>query len=330
MSLSVAGKKAGPIGFGLLGLSRPPAIPYDQAIKVMKAALNHGANLWNGAEFYGTPTENSLHLLNHYFTTYPEDAAKVIITLKGAFTMSMSPPGPQTNTAGIRQSIDNCLAILDDKVFLDVFLPARIDPDVPIEETVTAIVEYIKAGKIGGYGLSECSAQSIRRAHAIHPLSMIEIELSLFATEIFSNDVADVCAELHIPIIAYSPLARGFLAGGIKKAEDLPQDDIRRRFPRFQDGALEANIKLAEKVREVAERTGFTMAQVAIAWVRRQGGRLGTVIPIPGCTTLGRLEDNMRVVEVGEEELKVLDGLSERMRVVGERYPEAFLKYTYV
>jgi pyridoxine 4-dehydrogenase len=295
----------------------------------MKAALSRGSNLWNGAEFYGPPTANSLQLLHHYFTVYPGDKDKVIITMKGAF--SFSPPGPETNPAGIQKSIDNCLKILDEKVFLDVFLPARIDPEVPIEETVGAIVEYIDAGKIGGYGLSECSAQSIRRAHTIHPLTMIEIELSLFATEIFHNGVAATCAELQIPIIAYSPLSRGLLSGGMKKSADLPEDDMRRRFPRFQEDAMDANLKIAEEIRGVAEKTGLTMAQVAIAWVREQGRRSGNVvIPIPGCTTVERVEENMKVVELGEEDMKKLDELVERMVVRGDRYPEAFKKFTYV
>jgi pyridoxine 4-dehydrogenase len=295
----------------------------------MKAALTHGANLFNGSEFYGPPTANSLHLLHHYFTTYPGDKDKAIITMKGA--LSISPPVPQTTPAGVRKSIDNCLAVLDGAVFLDVFLPARLDPEVPVEETVGAIVEYIQAGKIGGYGLSECSANSIRRAHAIHPLSMIEIELSLFATEIFENGVAEICAELGIPIIAYSPLARGFLSGGVKNAEDIPGEDMRKRFPRFQGEALDTNLKLAAEIGEIAKKTGFSIAQVAIAWVRAQGKRSGNVIiPIPGCTTVERVEENLKVVEVGEGDLRSLDELVERMVVRGDRYPEIFKKYMYV
>jgi pyridoxine 4-dehydrogenase len=323
-------RKANLIEFS--GLARPPVpLPYDEAIKVMKAALERGANLWNGAEHYGPPTANSLHLLNHYFTIYPEDKDKVIITMKGDF--STNPPRAHTSPAGIRKSVNNCLAVLDDKVFLDIFTPGRIDPNIPIEETVGVLAEYIKAGKIGGYGLSECSAQSIRRAHAVHPLSMIEIELSLFSTDILTNGVAEACSELNIPIIAYSPLSRGFLTGDIKKLDDLAPEDPRRRFPRFQPEAFDTNIKLVEEIEKIATKTGFTMPQVAIAWVRAQGKRLGkhnVVIPIPGCTTVERIEENMKKVEVEEEDLKALNALVEGMIVIGDRYPEPFKKYMYV
>lgn len=241
-----------------VGLTRPPPLSYNEATKAIKAALDRGANFWNGAQFYGPPTANSLQLLNHYFTTYPEDSKKVVLSIKGAFSLA----GPDNSPGGIRKSVDNCLEVLDGKAFLDIFLPARIDPQVPVEESVRALTEYVKAGKIGGYGLSECSAETIRRAHAVHPVSAVEIELSLFATHTLSNGVAQTCSELKILIIAYSPLSRGFLTGQINKLDDIPENDGRRRFPRFQPDVFELNLKLVEEIK-----------QVAIAWVllrRRQ------------------------------------------------------------
>jgi pyridoxine 4-dehydrogenase len=175
----------------------------------MRTAIANGATSWNGGEFYGTPEYNSLHLLNTYFTKYPEDAEKVSISIKGGFI-----PGEMRvdgSKANIQRSIDESLRILDGKKSLDLFECCRVDTDVPIEDTVSYIADYVKAGKLGGISLSEVSAQSIRKAHAVHPISAVEVEFSLYATEIWDNGVASTCAELGIPIIAYSPMGRGFL-----------------------------------------------------------------------------------------------------------------------
>jgi pyridoxine 4-dehydrogenase len=186
--------------------SPPPA---SQSIEAMKTALRLGANNWNGGEFYGTKERNSLHLLNEYFTKYPEDAEKVVLSIKGGMAANeFRIEGTEEN---VKRSIDESLRLLDGKKKLDLFEVARVDPDVPVEKTVSYIAEYVKAGKLGGISLSEVSAQSIRKAHGVHPISAVEIEFSMYATEILENDVASTCAELGIPIIAYSPLGRGFL-----------------------------------------------------------------------------------------------------------------------
>jgi pyridoxine 4-dehydrogenase len=175
----------------------------------MKTALSLGANFWNGGELYGTPERNSLHLLNEYFTKYPEDADKVVLSIKGATIPGKGfPDGSKTN---VQRSLDECLKVLDGKKFLDLFEPARVDPNVPIEETIGYIAEYVKAGKLGGICLSEVNANTIRRAVKVHPIAAVEVELSLWSTNILENGVAQTCAELGIPIVAYSPLGRGFL-----------------------------------------------------------------------------------------------------------------------
>jgi pyridoxine 4-dehydrogenase len=177
----------------------------------MRTALALGANNWNGGELYGSPERNSLHLLNEYFTKYPKDAEKVVLSIKGGIVPGqMKPDGSKE---GVQRSIDECLRVLDGKKFLDLFECARVDPNVPIEDTVSYIADYVKAGKVGGISLSEVGAKSIRKAHAVHPVSAVEVEFSLWATDILENDVAATCAELGIPIICYSPLGRGFLVG---------------------------------------------------------------------------------------------------------------------
>ena len=203
-----------------LGLTWRPS-PAEGTLDVMQTALSKGANFWNGGEFYGSPEHNSLHLLNEYFTKHPDHADKVVLSIKGGLK-DMKPDGTPTN---VRRSIDECLRVLDGKKFLDLFECARVDPSLPIETTVEAMAEYVKAGKIGGISLSECSAESIRRAAEVHKIAAVEVEFSLWATEILDNGVAKACAELNIPIVAYSPLGRGFLVSHCLPSQSEPQTD---------------------------------------------------------------------------------------------------------
>lgn len=175
----------------------------------MKTALQHGGTFWNGGEFYGTPDHNSGHILNAYFTQYPEDADKVIISIKGAAhpTKMM----PQGDEAGIRRSVDTFLKLLDGKKKLDIFECARVDPETPIEESMRVLGEYVKEGKLGGISLSETGANSIRRAAKVAKIQAVEIEFSMTETEAITNGVMEACAELGIVVVAYSPLGRGFL-----------------------------------------------------------------------------------------------------------------------
>jgi pyridoxine 4-dehydrogenase len=181
----------------------------------MKASLECGANCWNGGEIYGPPDRNSLQLLNAYFTKYPDDADKVVLSIKGGLTPGGIPnpnSRPDGSPENVKRSIDECLRVLGGKKFLDLFQCARVDLNTPVETTVAAINEYVTAGKIGGISLSEVSASTIRRAAKVAKISAVEVELSLWATDILENGIAEACAELNIPIVAYSPIGRGFLA----------------------------------------------------------------------------------------------------------------------
>lgn len=190
-------------------------IAYPAATKILKAALDNGANFWNGVcfflsqsilisdiidlfptaqgTFYGTPTNNSLHLLNHYFTTHPSDADKVVLSIKGSYDHTL---GPQGSPSALRAAVDAAIAILPPHIKkIDVFEMARVDPDTDVEISITALAELVEEGKIGGIGLSEVSARTIRRASAVCEISAMEVEMSLFSREILENGVREVCEE---------------------------------------------------------------------------------------------------------------------------------------
>ena len=196
----------------MLGMTwRPLVTPKEQAFAAIKEALKHGPIHLNGGEVYGTPQRNSLHLVKEYFTEYPEDADKVILCIKSGVNPE-NMMEPQQDREGIRKRIDHCLKVLDGKKKLDLFEVARQAANVPVETTIAAIAECVKEGKVGGISMSEVGAETIRRAAKVHPIAAVEVELSLWATDILENGIAATCKELGIPILAYSPLGRGFLA----------------------------------------------------------------------------------------------------------------------
>uniref|UniRef100_A0A093Y5P0 Pyridoxal reductase n=1 Tax=Talaromyces marneffei PM1 TaxID=1077442 RepID=A0A093Y5P0_TALMA len=329
MSSIIVSRKVNPIGFGLMGLtSRSYSPSFDESVKVMKRALELGATFWNGGEFYGPPNSNSLHLLEYYFRKYPEDADKVTLSIKGCFSLVAG--GPDNSPEGVRKSVENCLSILQGRVPIHIFEPARIDPKTPIEETIKTLAEYVKEGKIGGIGLSEAGAATIRRAHAVHPIAAVELELSLFTPDILANGIASTCAELGVPIVAYSPLGCGFLSDRFTKLSDLDEKEFRRHQPRFQPGAFEANMRVADQVRKTAQaHVGVTTAQVAIAWVLAQRTKIGLpegLVVIPGCTTVARVEENSTEIQLSEAELESLDNIVKESDIQGGRYGEALAR----
>ena len=317
----LVGQKVGSTGYGLMGLTwraEPPS--QEQSFKAMKKALAEGANFWNGGEIYGNQDRNSLHLLREYFEKYPEDAEKVVISIKGGCLKGqMVTDGGAENTA---RSIEECISVLGGKKKLDLWESARVDPKIPIEITMREADKFVQSGKLGGISLSECSANSIRRAAAVAKISAVEVEFSLWATEILENGVAKACADLDIPIIAYSPLGRGFLTGQIKTPEDIPENDMRRHLERFYPENFDKNLKLVEELEKIAAKKGCKPGQIGLAWVKAQGKKAGmpTIIPIPGATTEERIEENMVDVGLSEGDLREIDALIARVPISGDRY----------
>ncbi|KAL8933452.1 MAG: hypothetical protein Q9211_005778 [Gyalolechia sp. 1 TL-2023] len=339
----ITGKDVGHTGYGMMSTSRPSAavkslklillllpdltwrttpIPDPQAFSTLNTALANNVTLWNGGELYGPPHANSLHLLARFCTANPSSASRVCLSIKGGLhtTKFMTMDGSRTN---IRRCIDEDLRILDGTgLKIDIYEPARMDPNVPLEETINAIAEYIREGKVGGIGLSEVDAETISKAHAMHPIAAVEVELSLQSPDILTNGVAKTCGELGIPIVAYSPLGRGLLTGQVKGLSDIDKDDIRHRLPRFAPGAMETNAMLGVELSKMAEKKGCTAAQVALAWVRGWSGRdgVGEIVPIPGATTAERVEENAALVTLTEVEWNEVEAIRKGANVVGGRY----------
>lgn len=326
-------RPVGPIGYGLMGLTwraEPPS--QNQAFTAMNTALEHGANFWNGGELYGTPERNSCHLLKEYFTANPGIAQKIVLSIKGGLVPGqLKPDGSEAN---VRRSVDECLRVLDGTKSIDIFECARVDPNVPIEDTIKVLGQLVAEGKIGGIGLSEVTAEQIERAIKIHPIAAVEVELSLWATDILRNGVAATCAKHNIPIIAYSPLCRGALVSPIKRNADIPDNDFRKHLPKFQDDVLEANNRVTEEVEKIAARKGVKSTHVAIAWVKALSHRtittpagetlnLGTIIPIPGATTKDRVAENMasKDVVLDDADMKEIADVLKANPVSGDRYP---------
>ncbi|MCZ2837878.1 aldo/keto reductase [Modestobacter sp. VKM Ac-2985] len=209
---------------------------------------------------------------------------------------------------------------------IDLYYQHRVDTTVPIEETWGALAELVEAGKIRHAGISEAAPDTIRRAHAVLPVTALQTEYSLWTRDPEEDGVLATCAELGIGFVAYSPIGRGFLSGQIRSIDDLDPDDFRRRNPRFQGAAFIRNLELVDRVRELAEAKGVTATQLALAWVMAQSGRAGApaVVPIPGTKRVRYLEENAAAADVvlTEEDLRALDEAAPAGAAAGDRYPD--------
>ncbi|KAH7378013.1 NADP-dependent oxidoreductase domain-containing protein [Cadophora sp. MPI-SDFR-AT-0126] len=321
---TLAGRSISANGLGLMNVTADPSAstPDDVAFEVMRAALAAGATVWNVADFYGPPHANSLHLLARYFTAYPEDADRVIICVKTGIR-SFQPMVLDCSPSYMREAVENAVKILAGKKAIDVFGPCRVDPNTPIEDTVSVLSELKKEGKINGIQLSEVAASTIRRAAKVAKIDMVEAEVSLWATDIFTNGVAETCAELGIVVTAHTPLGSGMLTGNIKSPSDIPEDSFKRNFPRFQADALEKNFLLVKELQKLAAKKGVTAAQLALAWVKSKGreGKPFIVLAV-GARSVERVKENFADVELTPEELEEIEVVLEKNPVEGGRYPE--------
>ncbi|KAK6510107.1 Pyridoxine 4-dehydrogenase [Arthrobotrys musiformis] len=320
---TIAGREVGAKGFGLMSFTgRPHIISDPEIFSSLNTALSHGANFFVSGEFYGLrDPEDNLHMLNRYFTAFPSAADQVVLSVKAG--MNWTTRTPDSSPSALRNSIENILKKTG-RGRIDVFCIARVDKITPLEESYAVVKEYIESGKIGSFCPSECSADTIRKAVGIlgkENISCVELEVSLWATEVFENGVVEVCKEFGIPIAAYSPLGRGFLTGQFKSVDDLPEGDYRRHFDRFKPENFGKNLELVELVEEIAGRKGCTVSQLGLAWVRQIGGVKGvTIIPIFGASKQAQVAENLQSVELTDAEMAEIDGILKSFKPTGGRY----------
>lgn len=292
----------------------------------MKHAFESGARFWAAAEYYGSPEHNSLHLIAAYFKTYPEDADKVIVSVK----IGLDPVTRQlaVDEAGVRKGYEACAKILDGVKKIDIITCARIDPEVPVEISIEALSKLVQEGKVGGVGISECAAATVRRAAKVCKIEAVEVEFSMFTTDVLTNGVAEAAREVGAVIAAYSPLGRGVLTGAISGTASLDADDPRRAHPRFAEESLQNNLKLVNEVGSVADRVGATKGQIALQWLRAQSGHgeMPQILPLPGTTNIKRLDENMKTVALAASDINELNEYIQKNPIIGERYPGAWAK----
>ena len=309
------------IGLGCMGMSAfYGPTDEDEGVKTIQRALELGIDFIDTAQLYG-PLTNEL-LVGRAIKGRREEyviATKFSRRMDDAVPGDMSTVGPQDCSAeGVRRSIEGSLIRLGTD-YVDLYYPHRVDSTVPIEETVGAMAELVREGKVRHIGLSEAAPETIRRADAVHPITAVQTEYSLWSREP-EAEILPTCRELGIGFVPYSPLGRGFLAGRFTSPDELAEDDFRRTGPRFTGGNLDENLALVSKVKEIAAEKGVTPAQLAIAWVLAQGDDL---VPIPGTKRRTYLEQNAGAVDVEltRDDLERID--AELPRPAGERYNEA-------
>jgi aryl-alcohol dehydrogenase-like predicted oxidoreductase len=313
--LGRTGVLVSPIGLGCMGMSDFYGRADDARSKALiHHALDCGTNFFDTADMYGPYTNE--RLVGAALRGRRDEA---VIATK--FAIVRDEDGGFLGISGkpeyVRDSCEGSLSRLGIET-IDLYYQHRVDPDTPIEETVGAMAELVEAGKVRFLGLSEATPDQVRRAHAVHPIAALQTEYSLWSREP-EDELLDICKELGITFVAYSPLGRGFLTGQIRSIDDLAADDYRRTSPRFQGENLARNLKLADAVQAMATDKGVTAAQLALAWVLGRGEH---VVTIPGTTKIDRFDENRAAgeVEISAEERLRLEEALPLGAAVGDRY----------
>lgn len=292
-----------------------------ESINVIHRALELGVNFLDTADMYG-PFKNETLVGK----AIADRRDKVVLATKFGFVRDLANPNSRAINGRpdyLKKACDASLQRLNVDV-IDLYYMHRKDPSVPIEETVGAMGELVKEGKVRTLGLSEVSTSTLRKAHATFPITALQTEYSLWSREP-EEELLDTCKSLGIAFVAYSPLSRGLLTGQIKKYEDFEANDVRKNWPRFQGENFKKNLELVEKIKELAKQKKCTASQLAIAWVMAQDDH---IFPIPGTKRLMYLEENVGAIDVQltEDELKEIDTILPPEAIAGTRYPEAGMK----
>lgn len=315
------------LGLGCMGMSHGYTPTGDEAgsLATLARAVELGVTLFDTAEIYG-PFTNEI-LVGKGLKAYRD---KVQIATKFGFRINAANPndasgaGTDSRPDHVREVAEASLKRLGVEV-IDLFYQHRVDPAVPIEDTVGAMADLVRQGKVRAIGLSEASAATLRRAHAVHPIAAIQSEYSLWTRDPEENGVLDTCRELGIGFVPFSPLGRGVLTGALKTLDGMADNDFRRSLPRFQAANFDANLTLVTALEQMAADKGVTPGQLALAWVLAQGD---FIVPIPGTTKIANLEKNVAAADIvlSTEEAQALGELLSPAKVAGARYPERMAK----
>jgi len=322
-TLGTQGLSVSAIGLGLMGMSQSYGTPDErderESIATIHRAIELGVTFLDTAEAYG-PYENEALLARALKELGSGARDRVVIATKFGFQFGEAGiTGVNSHPDHIREVVDGSLRRLaTDRI--DLLYQHRVDPSVPIEDVVGTMAALVNAGKVRFLGLSEAGERNIRRAHAVHPISVLQSEYSLWERNLEPR-IIPLLRELGIGIVPFAPLGRGFLTGAVRRAEEYPEGDFRRGDPRYQGENFDANMRAANAVKDLAARKGATPAQIALAWLLEKGP---DIVPIPGTKRRQYLEDNLGAVEVRltREELVTLDVALAPGRVSGPRYSE--------
>ncbi len=322
-NLSNTGQKLSAIGLGCMGMSFAYGQTDDEeSIATLHKALDLGINFWDTADMYANGKNEEL-----ISRVLSQNRNKVFIATKFGFRFKDGVSGPSSSPgtyvdgspAWIKEAVEASLKRLGIET-IDLYYAHRIDPKIPVEDTVGAMADLVKQGKIKWIGLSEASASTIRRAHAVHPITALQSEYSLLSRDIEKENLKTI-RELGISLIAYSPLSRGLFANVVKDESQLSSDDFRRTIPRFTGKHLENNLSLANEFANIAENKNITPAQLALAWILSRGE---DIIPIPGTKKRKYLEENAGAVDIHltQSDSDLLDQLIKKYPDTGQRYSE--------
>ncbi|GGP70537.1 aldo/keto reductase [Saccharothrix coeruleofusca] len=305
----------GPQGLGCMGMSQSYGVGDErESIATIHRALELGVTLLDTADVYGAGANEEL-----VGRAIADRRDSVVLATK--FGLGSGTRVVRGDAEYVRSACEASLRRLGVD-HIDLYYQHRVDPEVPVEETVGAMASLVEQGKVRYLGLSEAGADTIRRAHAVHPITAVQSEWSLWTRDI-EESVAPTCAELGIGVVPFSPLGRGFLTGRVTSVDELAEDDMRRNLPRFAEGNFDRNLAIVAALRELAERRGVTAGQLALAWVHHRGPN---VVPIPGTKRVKYLEENVAAASLSltPEELRAIEAAAPT--AAGDRYPAEHMR----